>query len=313
LNGYPGGRKYTFSLRGDDKSFELLDHEAMLERDKPVGVRFRTCGAPGWNIALLELRDADADVVMEDVPLAVKSTEKGEILAPGIVRITSDIPPLTSESRFFEVGSDVEAVRYQIRAPYVGPDSILSAPGIRSRDVIPPGEPVDAVHHVGPMETLESLVTNSEPGIQEVFWENRGRPEYRTPYDPPAPDVPIHAELTVTKYAVNIERQGDSLSLTNKLAAIDGRAELYDAALTTESLTGAGQRAGSMLSGAARGNATQMVENGKGAAIRRRGNAVLTLSSYRSRHMDRRGLSSNGEKMQTRDETKSNQEVVDSA
>jgi hypothetical protein len=75
-------------------------------------------------------------------------------------------------------------------------------------------------------------VTSSEPGIQEIFWENRGRPEYRTPYDPHAPDVPIRAELTVTKYAVEIRRDGGSLVLTNKLEAIEGRAELYDATLT---------------------------------------------------------------------------------
>ena len=241
--GYAGDRQYTFGLRGDHRSFELLDHEATLSQGKPVRVRFRALGAPGWNIALLDLRDVKADVVMGDVPLEVKAPELGREVAPGVVRFTSKILPLTSESHFLEVGSDVQAVRYEIRAPYVGPASILYAPGIRSRDVMPPGEPIDPVHHVGPMETLESLVINSEPGIQEIYWENRGRPEYMTPYDPPATDAPRHVELTVTRFTVGIEREDDKLILKNLQAAIDGRAELYDATLKMQSLSGAGLHA----------------------------------------------------------------------
>jgi hypothetical protein len=241
--GYAGGRKYALSLRGDDASFELIDHEVTLVRDKAVRMRFRSNGAPGLNVALLELRDAEANVVMQDLPLSVRAPDVPQQIAPGVDRFESDIPPLRSEHRYVRVGEDVQAARYVIRAPYVGPDSILSAPGIRSRDVVPPGEPVDAAHHVGPMETLESLVANDSPGTQDIFWENRGRPEYRTQYDPPAPDVPIHAELTVTKYAVQITHDADNLTLTNEQAAIDGRAELFDATLKTQSLTGTGLHA----------------------------------------------------------------------
>jgi hypothetical protein len=241
--GYAGGRKYALSLRGDDKSFELLDHAMTLDRDKPARVRFRASGAAGWNIALLELEDVVADVVMEDVPLSVKAPDVPNEIALGVDQLVSDIPPLRSENRFIEVEPEIQAVRWQIRAPYVGPDSILDAPGIRSKDVVPPGEPVDAAHHVGPMETLESLMPNDSPGIQSIFWENRGRPEYRTPYDPPAPDVPIHTELTMTKFAVAIKREGDKLDLKNELADIDGRAELYDAALKAEKLSTSGPHA----------------------------------------------------------------------
>jgi hypothetical protein len=244
--GYAGARKYALSLRGDAKSFELLDHEATFERDKPVRIRFRASGAPGWNIALLELRDSQADVVMQDVPLSVRAPATPDVTAPGVDKYTATIPPLTSQNAYVHVGEDVQAARYVMQIPYTGPENIStrSGPGIRYRtDKTPPGDPVDAAHHVGPMETLESLVVNDTPGNQDIFWENRGRPEYATQYDGPAPDVPIHAELTVTKFAIGIEREGDKLILKNQQAAVDGRAELYDATLQTQSLTGAGLHA----------------------------------------------------------------------
>jgi hypothetical protein len=244
--GYAGGRKYTFSLRGDDQSFELLNHEATFERDQPVRIRFRASGAPGWNIALLELRDTEADVVMQDVPLSVRAPETPEMTAPGVNKYTATIPPLTSQNAYVHVGEDVQAARYVMRIPYTGPENIStrSGPGIRYRtDKTPPGDPVDAQHHIGPMETMESLVVNDTPGNQDIFWENRGRPEYATQYDGPAPDVPTDAELTVTKFAVSIKPEGDKLILKNQQAAIDGRAELFDATLQTQSLTGAGLHA----------------------------------------------------------------------
>jgi hypothetical protein len=244
--GYAGGRKYALSLRGDDQGFELLDHEAMLVRDKAVRVRFRASGAPGWNIALLELRDIEADVIMQDVPLSVRAPGTPEVIAPGVEKYEATIPPLTSENLYVRVGVDTEAARYVMQIPFTGPENISTRgfPGGRYRTTAtPPGKPVDGEHHVGPMETLESLVENDNPGNQDIYWENYGRPEYATQYDPPAPDVPIHAELTVTKYAVGIKREGDVVVLKNEQAAIDGRAELYDAALKTQALTGAGLHA----------------------------------------------------------------------
>jgi hypothetical protein len=47
----------------------------------------------------------------------------------------------------------------------------------------------------------------------------------------------------VTKYTVDIKRDRDKLALKNEQAAIDGRVELYDAILKTQSLTGAGLHA----------------------------------------------------------------------
>jgi hypothetical protein len=241
--GYSGVRRYTFALRGNDGTYELLDHEAMLAPGKPARIRFRTKGNSGWRLAFLELRDAKADVVMEDVPLTVRVPDQPKEVAPGVDEYESTIAPLTSELRYVRVGEDVEAARYVMKIPYTGSENIStrSFPGGRYRTTTTPaGEPVDAAHHIGPVETLESLVVNDEPGTQEIFWENRGRPEYATQYDGPSPDAPIHAELTVSKFAINIKSNGNALNLTNQLAAIEGRAELYDAALKSESLTGSG-------------------------------------------------------------------------
>jgi Subtilase family len=241
--GYRGGRKYTFSLRGNEGDYKLLDHEATLERDKPVRVRFKTNGSSGWNIVFLELRDAKADVVMQDVPLSVRAPDKPTEIAPGVDKYESTIAPLTTELRYIRVGNEAQAARYVMKIPYTGPENIStrSFPGGSYRTTKTPlGEPADAEHHVGPIETLTSLVVNDTPGNQSIFWENRGRPEYATQYDGPAPDVPIHAELTVTKYAVGIKRDGESLTLTNKLAGVEGRTVLYDASLQSEAMAGTG-------------------------------------------------------------------------
>jgi hypothetical protein len=249
--GYAGGRKYRLALRGNDGNYSLLDHEATLVRDNPVRVRFATNGASGWQLVFLELRDTKANVVMQDVPLSVRVPDVPETLVPGVDNYKSTIPPLRSEYRYVRVGEEVQAVRYVMRVPYTGPDNISTRffPGGRYRATkTPPGEPVDPAHHVGPMETLESLVVNDEPGTQTIFWENRGRAEYATQYDGPTPDVPIHAELTVTKYAVAIENGANyTLTVTNKLAEIEGKVELYDATLKTSQLTGTGLHASGEL------------------------------------------------------------------
>ena len=245
--GYAGGRKYSFSLRGNNGSYELFDHEATLVRDKAVRIRFRANGAPGWNIAFLELCDAEADAVMQDVPLSVRAPVVPERVAPGVDEYEATIPPLTTETPYVRVGEGVLAVRYVMRIPYTGPDNISTrfGPGLRySTTTTPPGKPVDAAHHVGPMETLESLVSDDESSTQEIFWENRGRPEYATQYDGPAPDVPIHAELTVTKYAVVVAKtRPKTLSITNQLADVEGHVELYDAKLSTSEVKGNGSHA----------------------------------------------------------------------
>jgi hypothetical protein len=245
--GYEGGRRYTFSLRGNNGDFELLDDNATLSSGKPMRIRFRTNGQPGWNIVFLELRDATADVVMQDVPLSVRVPDTPETISPGINSYESTIPPLSGEYRYIRVDDDVQAVRYVMTIPYVGPYEISARviPGGRYRTtMMPVGESVDAKHHVGPIEILESLVVNDEPGTREIFWENRGRPEYATQYDGPAPDVPIHATLTVANYALAISKiDAPIVSVTNRLANVEGRVNLFDARFATSEVKGHGNRA----------------------------------------------------------------------
>jgi len=188
---------------------------------------------------------------MQDVPLSVHVPDRPENIAPGVDKYQSTILPLRSENRYVYVGDEVQAASYVVNIPYTGRQGISSRdfPGFGNGDTVPPGEPVDRAHHVGPMETFESLVANDNPGTQEIFWENRGRPEYATQYDGPPPDVPIHASLTVTKYAVNIEKGvgSETVTLTNNLADIVGKVELYDATLKASRLVGRGLHASGNL------------------------------------------------------------------
>ena len=237
--GFAGERKYSLTLRGNNGSFKLLDHEATLKQGEPVRIRFHVDGRSGWNIVFLELRDVKADVVMQYVPLSVRIPDAPESIGPGVDRFTAEIPPLRRDFKYIRSENEVQAASYMVKIPYTNSEGYL--PGGRINQVnSQAGDPVDAVHHVGPIQTYEYLTVNTNPGTQVMWWENRGRPEYSTPYDPPAPDVPIHAELRVTKYAIDIKRSGDSLSLTNELAAIHGRVELYNAKLQTYSLRGTG-------------------------------------------------------------------------
>ena len=119
--GYAERRKYTFALRGNDGSYTLLDHEAELERNKATCIRFRTNGAAGWKLVFLELRDAKADVVMQDIPLSVRVPDVPEKIGPGVDKYESNIPPLRSEHQYVRVGNDVQAARYAMHIPYTGP------------------------------------------------------------------------------------------------------------------------------------------------------------------------------------------------
>ena len=245
--GRPGGRQYTLSLRGNDGTFILLDSKVTFVREKPAVIRFYISVSPGWHLAFLELRDRAANVVMEDVPLSIRVADKPDTTAPGVDKYESTIAPLRSQHRYVDVGDDVQAVRYVMRIPYTGRDSVStrSFPGFDyDATTQPPGEPVDPVHHIGPLETLESLVANDVPGLQEAFWENRGRPEYATKHDDPVPDTAIHAEFEVHKYGIAIASTGDGmLWLTNRLAALEGQVEFFKATVQSSEMTGQGTHA----------------------------------------------------------------------
>jgi hypothetical protein len=140
----------------------------------------------------------------------------------------------------------VQGVRYQVSIPYAGIARIspLSMPGFRSAVITPPaGDSVDAKNNVGPMLQFESLVAN-DTSIAVVKLANRATPHYGTMYDPPGPTAPINARLVVSKYllALGVD-SGGTLKLTNRLAPLTGRLELYDAETTSSTHEGAGNRA----------------------------------------------------------------------
>jgi hypothetical protein len=199
--GYAGSRLYTFSLRGNDGSYELIDQSANLKRDKAERIRFITNGSSGLHVAFLELRDVGAGVAMKDIPLSMLVPEVPQNIAPGVDRYESTILPLRSDYRYVDVGTEAQATRYIMTIHFTGTPICCSARIFPGFHYVGNGQdssgPIDSIHHVGPLETLESLIANDQPSTKQIFWDNRGLSEYATPYDGPAPDVPIHAALTV--------------------------------------------------------------------------------------------------------------------
>jgi hypothetical protein len=252
IGGYPGPRSYRLSLRGNDGSFQLLTPQLSLERGKPELVRFRTTGASGRHTALLELRDTLADVIIQDVPLSVRLPDRPEKTDPGVDEYESSIQILRGERRYINCGEGVQATRYTMQIPSTGPSLCCSArtfPGFAWRDSNEPvGGRHDSPDHVGAMENLESLVANDGTDLRQIYWENRGRPEYATQYDGPSPDAPIHAKLTVRKYSVAITKTKDrkganAVAIVNKLADVEGHVTFYDAQLETTRLYTNGKHA----------------------------------------------------------------------
>lgn len=248
--GYAGGRTYAFALRANDGTYELLDRKATLVRDRPVRVRFAAKITSGLHVVFLQLLDVRVGVVMEEIPLSVRAPDVPETIAPGVEKYIATIPPLRLDTRLVRVGEDAQAARFVMKIANTGTGmvSLRVMPGFHygvgsgSRFVAmerPSGKSVDAAHHVGPEEEFESLVINTKAVTQEIYWGNHDRPEYATPYDEPAPDVPITATLTVSKYAVTFTRVDErNVRVTNKLADIKGEVEFYDAKLTSSDLTG---------------------------------------------------------------------------
>jgi hypothetical protein len=248
--GYRGGRAYAFALRANDGTYELFNRKATLVRDRPARVSFTAKITSGLHVAFLQLVDARRRVVMEELPLSVRAPDVPAMIAPGVEKYTATIPPLRLDARLVRIGDDVQAAGFTMRIPYpgAGSSSLRVMPGFfygvgaghrfmatgRAS-----GESVDAAHHVGPEEEFESLVINPKATTHEVYWGNYDRPEYATPYDDPAPDVPITATLTVSRYAVDLKRVDErNVQVTNKLADINGKVEFYDAKLTSSELTG---------------------------------------------------------------------------
>jgi hypothetical protein len=256
--GHVGPRKYLLELRGNDNTYHLVSRQVVFIRDKPARVRFTVAVTPGFHVAFLQLIDAETKVVMQQVPLSVRAPDVPQTIALGEEEYQAIIPPRRKDTRYIRLDKDTQAARFVMRIPSDGPSSLSlrGMPGFRygvvgNRAVAPEapsGAPVDATHHVGPIQEFESLIANSEAGTKPVYWGNRQGPEYETPFDPPAPDVPIRGTLIVTKYAIAFMKgAGPTVRVTNKLADIDGHVELYDAKLISSDLAGTGLHATATL------------------------------------------------------------------
>lgn len=249
--GYAGGRDYRMALRGETDAFSLMDKQVLLKEGVAERVRFKATVEPKWHVAFLQFVDARSGAVMEEVPLSVQGPDVPETVGTGVEKYQATTPPRREEFGNVYLGNEVQAAKFSMQVPYQGPEGISGRylpPKLRNPHIpyTPAGEPVDAAHHVGPMESLETLFANTKPGIQQFYWENRGsHAEYETPYDePPAATVPITGTVIVTKYAVAISQKDDrAMTVTNKLADIDGRLELYDARVSSSEQKGDGAHA----------------------------------------------------------------------
>ncbi len=255
--GYDGARAYRLDLRADDGTYTILDRDVSFTRGVPKKIEFAAKVNSGLHVAFLQLIDKEVNVVMLEVPISVRAPEVPKVVAPGVESYEATIPPRRVNYRYFRIDEGVEAMRATVDIPWGGPD-FISARGMEfgpggeylnfdPSDKMPSGKPADAVHNVGPMEHFEALTADVRAGTGSVFWENRGRPEYETPYDPPAPDVPITGTLTLSKYAVAFALDGQNLIVTNKLADIEGRVEFYDGKLKSFELVGSGAYASAAL------------------------------------------------------------------
>jgi hypothetical protein len=247
--GYPGGRNYDLTLRDDDGTFTLLDSKAILVRGQPTRVRFKATVRSKWHVAFLQLIDTKTEAVMEEVPLSVQAPDVPEIIHPHVEKYQATIPPRNQDREYVRLDSSVQAARFAMQIPYEGPEGISGRympPRFGNYSASKPnGEALDAEHHVGPIESFSTLALNTKSETQEVAWENRGfHAEYETPYDEPAPaNIPITGTFTVTKYALRFTKDDVVLHVTNQLADVGGRVELYDAALASSEMRGEGPHA----------------------------------------------------------------------
>lgn len=245
--GYPSGRRYRLSVRGDDDgTYELRDQAGTFGRDEPVRVRFTATAKGGMHVAFLVLEDAAAGVVMQEIPLAIRAPNVPERTALWTETYRVTIPPRAFDKSYVRFDSGTQAARYVMRIPFLGVHRlVVRLPGYAAiNNVAATGTPVDSAHHIGPVQNIEAVATIPRAETAEVFWSNRAAPEYEGPSSPPAPDVPIAATLRVEKFAVAFApAAGHRIQVTNKQAAIKGQVVFYDARLTRSELAGSGPHA----------------------------------------------------------------------
>jgi len=246
IGGYGGGRDYELSVRGDDGTYEILDPKVSFVRDRPERVRFNAKLTGGLHVGFLQLKDVKASVVMQEVPLSVRVPEVLEEETPFVEKYRQTIPVRRLETFYIRVPPDTQAARYVMRIPFAGAqDLFCGLPGNPAiNNIAPTGEPLDNEHHVGPMQNIEMVSLNKGGETKEIYWSNRGGAEYENPSDPPAPTVPIKAELRVEKFAVALDKaEQGAIRLTNLQADISGWVEFYDAKVTSKEVPGSGSHA----------------------------------------------------------------------
>jgi len=203
------------------------------------------------------------------VPLEVRAPQQMDEAVPGVARYQTELEPRGFQYRNFTLDARAQAVRVSVRVPYdgTGGKGLRLDPGrgngIFFARMSTEGPPIDPVHHVGSLQGYERILDSNDlereamasylPGtafdrMWGLYWENRGQPEYETPYDEPAPDVPIHATLTLNHYAVSLVRNDAQVVLRNQLAQVQGRVEFLTGSLVSQSLTGSGRHGFASLS-----------------------------------------------------------------
>jgi hypothetical protein len=247
LGGYPGGRRFRFGIRNNDGTYKLVTRSAALVQGQPARVKFQIRARAGMHQSFLQLRDDRTGTVMQEVPLSIRVPELPTNVAPGVEEYRARIEPRRADIRYIRLPDGVQAARYTMRIPGDGGSALSAAyifPGFlryADRNVPSTAAAADSPHHIGPIQQFESLVRVDSVKTEPVYWGNRSLPEYETPYDAPAPDVPIEGVLTVSQYAIELKKvDGGSIRLTNKLAAVDGGVEFYGSQTLSKQLAGVG-------------------------------------------------------------------------
>jgi hypothetical protein len=244
--GYAGARQYALLMVGDDGTYRLLDENVTLVRDRATRIRLTAKLTPGMHVAFLQLKDAQADVVMYEVPLTVRVPDLPEMVAPWVEKYQATIPPRRFGYQYLRFDGETQAARYTTHMPFPGNhglfDLLPDNPRINNEE--PTGTPIDPAHHVGAMQNIEMIASNTQAETKVIFRMNRAGAEYEGPTSKPAPDVPLTVTLQVEKFAVGFERGSQrSVWATNKQAAIEGKVEFYDAKLSSTDSTGSGPHA----------------------------------------------------------------------
>jgi hypothetical protein len=241
--GFPGTRRYQTVLRASDGTFELLDQEAILERDRPVCIRFAVRPTPGFHVTYLQLIDADRGVAMHEIPLELRMPDAAEHPARGVERYQVTVGPRRVEWSFIQLKEELQAMRITKEMPDVG-FQVSPAPRLLHRGIgrlwflhkldNDAASSVDPADHdrVLPRNLFAAVVTSPPRGTWEVDWDNRGRAEYETKYASPAPPVPITGSLLIEKYSLAISRapRGE-VRVHNRLAGITGRIEFLESSV----------------------------------------------------------------------------------